>query len=203
MGALASKKRKLEKEPAAESLIPFDVADLGLRGPEIGVERLANVTRLPSANPSAANRETMRGSNDGNAPTFSGVRCTNLPKPPRMMPRPSRSTLIATPARGDQLTRSTTASRSNRKPNSKEPWIQAPPILCKYRELCAVDLLFRRSAELDALRERPVKPADLDRPADTRAVVVGLLKVGAELEHVLTAPPDSGQSSAPRPTAGW
>ena len=82
--------------------------------------RLANVTGLPSADPSAANRETMRGSNDGNAPTFSGVRCTNLPKPPRKMPRPSGSTLIATPARGDQLTRSTTASRSSRKPNSKE-----------------------------------------------------------------------------------
>ena len=36
-----------------------------------------------------------------NAPTLSGVRSANLPKPPRRMPRPSGSTLTATPTRGE------------------------------------------------------------------------------------------------------
>ena len=70
----------------------------------------------------------------------------------------------------------------------RDPIAQTPAVLRKHRELRAVDLLFRTSAELDALRERPIKTTDLDRSAGTRAVVLRLLKVGAELEHVLTAP---------------
>ena len=49
-----------------------------------------------------------------------------------------------------------------------EARVQAPAVLREHRELRALDVLFRCSAELDALRERSVKATDLDRPADAR-----------------------------------
>ena len=149
---------------------------------------LVNVIGWPSDEPSTLKREIVRGSNDSKAPTFSGVRWTNLPNPPRTMARPSGSTAIATPARGDQLRAFTDAIAIDAHAKlERQSRVHSPAVLREHRELGAVDILFRRRAELDALRERPIETTNFDRPADTQAVVLGTLQVGAELEHVLAA----------------
>ena len=53
----------------------------------------------------------------------------------------------------------------------------------------------------DALGERAVEAADLDRPAGTRAVVLGVLEIEAELEEVRPAPFVDARARALRPTA--
>ena len=172
MRAVALQELELEQQTPAEPLIPFDVADVGLRRPQIGVEDVGEGDRRAERRAVGANRETVRGSNDGNASTLSGVRCTNLPKPPRRIARPSGShaNRHAGPRRPvDALHdrrrdrgagRARTSPASRRASGPARTRANSTPLTS-----CAV-----RSAEHGQLGERSVEPADLDRPAGAEAV---------------------------------
>ena len=150
---------------------------------------LMNVAGGPIGAPSVANRETVRDSKSGKASTLSGVRCTNFPKPPRRIARPSGATPIATPARGDQFKRSTMASRSKRSPSSNVTREFRRQRSCtNAANSIPLTVLLRAPAEHGQLRKRTVQAPDLDRPARAETVELRPLQIGAELEHVRAVP---------------
>ena len=147
--------------------------------------------------PSAANRLTVCASYCVNAPTVSGVRSANLPKPPRRMPRPSGSRLTAMPdarrkvhALDDAIAIGTDAQLEI------QPIVDAPAVLGEDGELGAADFRVRRPRRVGRpLGERTVEPDDVELLAVVLAVEPRVLQVDADLEHVLAQPVDPSRAS--------
>ena len=93
--------RRLEEEAPAEALVPGDGLDDALGGLERAVDDMDECDRGAERRAVMANRLTVCTAYCVKAPTVSGVRSANFPKPPRRIPRPSGRRLTDIPARGE------------------------------------------------------------------------------------------------------